>query len=178
MTDRLCDATDCDQPSVVRSWCLPHYRRWKRFGDPNYVGRTRRAPEPKTVCSVTGCTRNGPIIRDLCPFHYRRWRTHGDPLVVKKGQHGTSSERFWRMVIKDGPIPEARPDLGPCWQWLGFHDKDGYGRLKDSRGIFTGAHRVAYEELIGPIPDGLQPDHLCRNRAVSKPVPFRAGHCT
>lgn len=113
MTDRLCDATDCDQPSVVRSWCLPHYRRWKRFGDPNYVGRTRRAPEPKTSCSITGCTRSGPIIRDLCPFHYRRWRTHGDPLVVKKGQHGTSSERFWRMVIKDGPIPEGRPDLGP-----------------------------------------------------------------
>lgn len=27
------------------------------------------------------------------------------------------------------------------------------------------AHRVAYEAYVGPIPDGLQLDHLCRNRA-------------
>jgi hypothetical protein len=32
------------------------------------------------------------------------------------------------------------------------------------------AHRVAYEALIGPIPDGLQLDHLCRNRACVNPL--------
>lgn len=34
---------------------------------------------------------------------------------------------------------------------------------------FSKAHRYAYELLVGPIPDGLQIDHLCRNRACCNP---------
>ena len=143
---------------------MTHYTRWRTHGDP-LVGAISA---PKDECSIDGCARRGPIKRDLCPFHYRRWRSNGDPLVIKKGQRGTPLERFWRLIIKDGPIPELRPDLGPCWQWLGFHDKDGYGRLH-YKGIFTGAHRVAYEEVFGQIPTGMEPDHLCRNRGCPNP---------
>ncbi len=46
---------------------------------------------------------------------------------------------------------------------------DGYGRPRvDGRRVM--AHRAVYEILVGPIPDGLELDHLCRNRACYNPA--------
>lgn len=68
-------------------------------------------------------------------------------------------ERFWRKVV-----------MGPngCWLWVaGMHYK-GYGVFhwdrKDRK-----AHRVSYEAVHGPIPEGLQIDHLCRTRRCVNP---------
>lgn len=55
-----------------------------------------------------------------------------------------------------------------CWQWTGPLT-DGYGRIcVDGRD--RSAHVVAYEQHVGPVPDGLQLDHLCRNRACCNPA--------
>lgn len=51
-----------------------------------------------------------------------------------------------------------------CWEFTGYIDRYGYGVMKVN-GRKTKAHRVAYELAIGPIPDGLTIDHLCRNRS-------------
>jgi hypothetical protein len=51
-----------------------------------------------------------------------------------------------------------------CWYWTGYKTKGGYGTISVRTGITTTAHRVAYELWRGPIPEGLQIDHLCRNR--------------
>lgn len=48
-----------------------------------------------------------------------------------------------------------------CEMWTGAIDTDGYGRLTNG----TKAHRAAYESVKGPIPEGLEIDHLCRVRA-------------
>lgn len=78
------------------------------------------------------------------------------------------AERFWAKVDKSGPIPEHRPDLGPCWIWLGsFRGKYGrcFVRLDPGRKtVKSDAHRVSYELNVGPIPEGKELDHLCRNR--------------
>jgi HNH endonuclease len=56
---------------------------------------------------------------------------------------------------------------GGCWLWRGYVSKStGYGGL-GIRGLL--AHRLIYEELIGPIPKGLQIDHLCRVRRCVNP---------
>lgn len=55
-----------------------------------------------------------------------------------------------------------------CWQWGGTLRPDGYGvMLVDKRRPM--AHRVAYEHHLGPIPDGLTIDHLCRNKSCVNP---------
>lgn len=59
---------------------------------------------------------------------------------------------------------EEDPESG-CWVWTGRIRK-GYGQLGNQR-----AHRVSYEAFIGPIPEGLVIDHLCRNRACVRPDP-------
>lgn len=65
------------------------------------------------------------------------------------------TDRFWEKVDRRGP--------DECWQWLARKDRDGYGRFRDGP-LMVKAHRFAYEQMVGPIPDGLQIDHLCRNR--------------
>lgn len=52
-----------------------------------------------------------------------------------------------------------------CWLWKPYKDKWGYG----TTGKGERAHRRAYEILRGPIPEGLQLDHLCRVRACVNP---------
>jgi hypothetical protein len=56
----------------------------------------------------------------------------------------------------------------PCWVWNGTIDGGGYGRLR-LNGVKWLAHRYTYEKHVGPIPTGLQIDHLCRNRACVNP---------
>jgi len=73
--------------------------------------------------------------------------------------------RFWRKVDKNGPI---NLDLGPCWQWLGKPHRSGYGRHKAADGVVY-AHRFSYELNVGPIPEDLQIDHLCRNTMCVRP---------
>ena len=68
-------------------------------------------------------------------------------------------DRFWDKVEKtDG-----------CWVWTAGKDSGGYGKFKLD-GRLECSHRVAYELCVGPIPDGLQLDHLCRNRACVNPA--------
>lgn len=51
--------------------------------------------------------------------------------------------RFSRWINKDGPVPDFRPDLGPCWLWTAATAGSGYGQFT-IRGYPYGAHRVAY----------------------------------
>lgn len=61
-------------------------------------------------------------------------------------------ERFWNKVDKNGPDTSG---LGQCWLWTACRSK-GYGKFDLQKGQSPrGAHRVAYELLVGPIPAGL-----------------------
>jgi len=58
---------------------------------------------------------------------------------------------------------------GSCWAWTGYVSPNGYGQMGDNRRIHY-VHRWAYEHFIGPIPEGLVIDHLCRNRRCVNPA--------
>lgn len=76
------------------------------------------------------------------------------------------AERFWEKVNKNGPVPERCPELGPCWLWTAGTNAKGYGSIGTHRAasgrMATGlAHRVAWELVNGPIPEGDDVLHRC-----------------
>jgi hypothetical protein len=61
----------------------------------------------------------------------------------------------------------VNPDTG-CWDWHGSKIWNGYGQGRFGTTSRL-AHRYHYELAKGPIPEGMQLDHLCRNRACVNP---------
>lgn len=112
-------------------------------------------------CSVNGCEKL-IMARGLCVTHYFRLRRHGS---VELPQPIPLEDRFWARVKKTGP--------DECWEWLGSQHKprwgSPYGRFTIKHGVRAIAHRIAYELALGPIPEGLTIDHLCRNTLCMNP---------
>lgn len=75
-------------------------------------------------------------------------------------QHKDRDERFWDYVF-----PE--PNSG-CWIYAGGDNGHGYGSFMTRRGRKY-AHRFAYEAIKGPIPKGMELDHLCCLRCCCNP---------
>jgi len=63
------------------------------------------------------------------------------------------------------------PVDGQCIEWQGYILANGYGQihLRKGKGGKVQAHRYVYEKAIGAIPEGLELDHLCRNRKCVNP---------
>lgn len=110
------------------------------------------------TCSIANCGK--PFLaRDMCSTHYSQWYCNGGagqprPKVQLR-------QRFSSKVDK----------TDSCWNWTGTTQggsRGGYGQLW-ADGKMRQAHRVSYELHIGPIPDGLTIDHLCRNTRCVNP---------
>src|SRR5947209_2044527 len=68
-------------------------------------------------------------------------------------------QRIWSKVEK----------TASCWNWNGSKLR-GYGLFRvHSPQSMTYAHRFVYESIVGPIPEGLELDHLCRNPSCVNP---------
>lgn len=119
----------------------------------------------KPTCSVEDCAKDSRA-RGLCWNHYQKERRAAlnpqprDPMVKLEA-------RFWSKVdMTEG-----------CWNWLGSHGLHGHGTFTvtiDGVTRTPGAHRVAYELVKGPIPDGLVIDHICHNPPCVNPEHLRA----
>ena len=75
-------------------------------------------------------------------------------------------ERFWSKVDMSGD----------CWLWTGAQMGPGYGHLRVGRrseGTIT-AHRFAWEQANGAVPEGMELDHLCRVRHCVNPAHIEA----
>lgn len=74
----------------------------------------------------------------------------------------TIEQRFWEKVQKQDS----------CWLWTGLQYQTGYGHFDmpvDGKWKARRAHIVAYELTVGPVPEGLDLDHLCRVRLCVNP---------
>ena len=101
-------------------------------------------------------------------MHHTRWLRHGNPetkLYLKK-----EISRFMSFVSQ----------TRGCWHWTGCLTS-GYGRFNRSAEVgyklLQLAHRFSWEYFIGPIPDGMQIDHLCRVRNCVNPYHLEVVSC-
>lgn len=69
-------------------------------------------------------------------------------------------ERFWPKVEK----------TADCWLWTGYVDRGGYGKFNRGDNQMVQSHRFSYEQTVGPVPDGLELDHLCRVKHCVNPA--------
>lgn len=107
--------------------------------------------------------------RNRCRRHYRKAFADGTLNVLER----TPAERFWEKVDRRGDAE--------CWPWTGAIGSGGYGNFF-AEGSYCNAHRFSYELNVGPIPAGLQIDHVsergcegksCVNPAHLEPVTGR-----
>lgn len=94
----------------------------------------------------------GRLRRGLCEKHYRRSLKHG----------GTDSSRI-------DNLSHYEPDGSGCWNWAGAMWPNGYGKTSRELHGTRLAHRVFFVKHRGVIPEGLDLDHLCRNRLCVNP---------
>lgn len=105
------------------------------------------------ICGFSACSRPARK-RGYCNTHYERLRLSGQIQVREKDPVA----RFWSRVDK----------TDTCWNWTGGLSH-GYGYTSFD-GRVQGAHRVSFQLIAGRIPEGLELDHLCRNRRCVNPV--------
>lgn len=145
------------------------------------MANTRRPPKDGHDCPYCGTTgmsesesrrhrRTHPpeervLTCEHCGKVFHGW---GAAYITHVRAHEEFEQRFWANVDKNGP--------GGCWIWT-WHKRGGgrYGFHTLGKRQFS-AYRVAYELIVGPIPEGLELDHLCRvtecvNPAHLEPVP-------
>lgn len=111
------------------------------------------------TCQIEGCDRKH-YARGWCNLHWERNRRHGDPLFVRFVM-GDDVKRFHGYV----EVTET------CWLWRGQVSRAGYGQFRVARpDRMLLAHRWSYAHHVGPIPEGLELDHLCRVRQCVNPA--------
>lgn len=76
-----------------------------------------------------------------------------------------------RTPVLDRLIAKIEIDYKGCWIFTGTTLLSGYGQIRqdDKTSSLNYTHRVMWEQLVGPIPDGMWIDHLCRVRACCNP---------
>lgn len=92
------------------------------------------------------------------------------PRGRKPGPLRPLEEQIFSQVQVDWTKPAEADDprLESCWEWTGYvPTKPGllpYGRVKvNGDRVPRPVHRLVYELFVGPIPESLVIDHLCRN---------------
>lgn len=77
------------------------------------------------------------------------------------------------MSLTDKHLSQVIYEPNGCLRWAGGRTTAGYGITRvDGRVRYL--HRIMFERYVGPIPEGLELDHLCRNRACCNPLHLEA----
>ncbi|MDX1372212.1 MAG: hypothetical protein R3321_07060 [Nitrososphaeraceae archaeon] len=80
---RDCSIENCNEKHKGLGYCVLHYKRFKKWGDPLYVPERKRMKKIYTQCQIEGCKSKYYAGR-FCPKHRSRFTKFGDPLKLKR----------------------------------------------------------------------------------------------
>lgn len=113
-------------------------------------------------CSIVGCAQVMHA-RGMCRAHYLRLWKMGEHETLPRFVRPTPIERLLSRVTQTPGSLDTE-----CWLTSYRPASGGYVQIRiDGRNV--PAHRLSYEHHVGPVPEGLFLDHLCRNRACVNP---------
>jgi len=115
-------------------------------------------PNPPGLCQC-GCGRHTSLAKQTCRA---TGTVRGKPVRFIQGHYSLKTQERYR-------VEDRGYSGGPCWIWQRHINDQGYGVIRGADRQ-SRAHRVVYEEMIGPIPEGLELDHLCRVRSCVNPA--------
>lgn len=120
------------------------------------------------TCLATGCT-DPSKCKGFCKLHYNRWLRHGDASVrLPNGVPQPEAPRFFAKCTWAPKYAGTR-----CLLWTGAKQPSGHGKFalrRDGTKRLVKPHRWLWERWVGPIPEGLSLDHLCRRPACVNPL--------
>lgn len=94
-----CAVDGCDRKARSRGWCMMHWKRWRRHGDPTYL-----VPRPTpSSCAIEGCDAQAHC-RGWCEKHYTRWLRHGDATTVHKYEGRSRHSEGYLLVKINGHV--------------------------------------------------------------------------
>lgn len=96
---KICSVNGCERNHYAKGYCSIHYKRVRKWGDPNYV-------KQRGTCSIGGCD-NQHDAKGWCDMHYQRWRRTGDPLkvseriITNKDSNGYIVRRIKGVLVRE-----------------------------------------------------------------------------
>jgi hypothetical protein len=106
------------------------------------------------TCHIEGCRK--PIKgRGLCSMHISRLQRHPERPLTVAGQRGGQVRDLAERILGSVQVTAEG-----CWLWTGYLNRTHYGTLSIGSRNGVLAHRASYELFVGPIPDGLCPEHV------------------
>ncbi len=119
--------------------------------------------QPNVKLCECGCGQSAPLARQT---DRKRGYRKDEPMRFRQGHGGHTTrplaERVWSK-IKRGAADE-------CWEWQGYRDRHGYGKVGITGRRVDVASRVVYEIAVGSIPDGYFVCHRCDNPPCCNPA--------
>jgi hypothetical protein len=96
---KICSIEECNNIHRARGYCVNHYKRFMKWGDPLAIGRMGRVVQHETCTVIT--QDNRPCLKPhtangMCQMHYRRVKLYGNPFTREKGHKG--KRKLYKMV--------------------------------------------------------------------------------
>src|SRR6185369_9168336 len=112
------------------------------------------------ICDIEGCG-NKHLANGLCSSHYQRLYKHERLHLIVRHDLTTVERLQEKITINENG----------CWIYTGRLTPKGYVHVRHSeeQGKMRFGHVIVWEEAYGPVPEGLELDHTCKNRACLNP---------
>jgi hypothetical protein len=138
-----CAVSGCDAPFYSKSYCVKHYQRWRKHGDPTVnLARGSWTPNPGLLTEAGG---------------------RGADLPVRQGLE----------LVRDQILSKCSMTQEGCWEWGGAVSEFGYGHFTPAAGtrpLSRLTHRALFTALVREPDPELVLDHLCRNPPCCNPA--------